>query len=799
MASLAGDIKLGLRQLRTQRGHSAVVIATLGLSLGLSAVIFSFVSFFLLRPLPVRDEKTLILARSSHPQQGEARPRVSYGDFVDFKEQAKTIEHMSAMSLRTGTLTGRGDAKRVFVSGASASVFPAWGLDVIKGRTFEAAEDAPGGAPVILLAHGFWEREFGADKGIVGKTVTLDGRSLGVIGIVSPSIEIGTFSEIDVWIPLAQSNPSLDRERRDLRVTGRLKPGVSTAEASAEFATIAARLSKEHPGTNKDWTASVIPLRDGLYGGDTGVILTLLIVGVCLVFAVACANIAGIMLARATTREREMALRMSLGAAGGQITRQLMVEGAVLSALGALLGLALAQGGLELMRAVAFEQFYNLVTIDVRVLAFSAALALVAPVLFGLAPALQLAGRELSNVLREAGASAGTSGRVGRSRRGLVVMQIGLATALLIVSGLSVRTALVLRSYDFGFNSKDLLTARIDLSEARYKTHDDLRAQAERLLSSLQALPQTSVIALGSELPVFDRARQVMFKTQDTSIDASKIAILTVASPGFFKAVGMKLLHGRDLLETDRPESPAVAVVNEALVARELPGRDPIGQRIQAGGAETPWLEIVGVASNLINPGTGEAPAARVYVALAQRPQRSLVVFARTAAPEPILVSLRETMRAIDPDQPLYDTKTMEQVIFEDLASNRIITGLFMALGLVSVTLAAVGLYGLTAFLVAQRSREIGVRMALGASARDVVGMVISQGARLTAAGLAVGVTLGLLLGRAMASILIDVSPSDPLTLAATVGTLGVAAVLAHWVPARRAATVNPIDALRHD
>ena len=799
MASLPGDIKLGLRQLRTQRGHSAVVIATLGLSLGLSAVIFSFVSFFLLRPLPVRDEKTLILARSSHPQQGEARPRVSYGDFVDFKEQAKTIEHLSAMSLRTGTLTGRGDAKRVFVSGASASVFPAWGLDVIKGRTFEAAEDAPGGAPVILLAHGFWEREFGADKGIVGKTVTLDGRSLGVIGIVSPSIEIGTFSEIDVWIPLAQSNPSLDRERRDLRVTGRLKPGVSTAEASAEFATIAARLSKEHPGTNKDWTASVIPLRDGLYGGDTGVILTLLIVGVCLVFAVACANIAGIMLARATTREREMALRMSLGAAGGQITRQLMVEGAVLSALGALLGLALAQGGLELMRAVAFEQFYDLVTIDVRVLAFSAALALVAPVLFGLAPALQLAGRELSNVLREAGASAGTSGRVGRSRRGLVVMQIGLATALLIVSGLSVRTALVLRSYDFGFNSKDLLTARIDLSEARYKTDDDLRAQAERLLSSLQALPQTSVIALGSELPVFDRARQVMFKTQDTSIDASKIAILTVASPGFFKAVGMKLLHGRDLLETDRPESPAVAVVNEALVARELPGRDPIGQRIQAGGAETPWLEIVGVASNLINPGTGEAPAARVYVALAQRPQRSLVVFARTAAPEPILVSLRETMRAIDPDQPLYDTKTMEQVIFEDLASNRIITGLFMALGLVSVTLAAVGLYGLTAFLVAQRSREIGVRMALGASARDVVGMVISQGARLTAAGLAVGVTLGLLLGRAMASILIDVSSSDPLTLAATVGTLGVAAVLAHWVPARRAATVNPIDALRHD
>ena len=494
-----------------------------------------------------------------------------------------------------------------------------------------------------------------------------------------------------------------------------------------------------------------------------------------------------------------MALRMSLGASGSQITRQLMVEGAVLSFLGAALGLVLAQLGLEFMRSVAFEQFYELVTIDGAVLAFSAALALAAPLLFGLAPALQLAGRELSTVLREAGASAGTSGRVGRSRRGLVVIQIGLATALLIVSGLSVRTALVLRNYDFGFDSTDLLTARIDLAEARYKSDDQLRAQADLVLASLQALPHTSAIALGSELPIFDRARQVAFKTPATSIDESKIATLTAATPGFFRALGMRLVRGRDFRETDNPQSQAVALVNEALVARDFPGREPIGERIQVGGADTPWLEIVGVAGNLISPGSGEAPTPRVYVALAQRPQRSLVVFARTAQPEPILASLRETMRAIDPDQPIYDAKTMEQVIWEDLASNRIITGLFMALGVVSLTLAAVGLYGLTAFLVSQRSREIGVRMALGASARDVVRMVISQGARLTAAGLALGVALGLLLGRAMASVLIDVSPTDPVTLVTTVGTLGLAAVLAHWVPARRAATINPIDALRHD
>ena len=799
MSGLLGDLKLSLRQLTTQRGHSAVVIATLGLALGLSAVIFSFVNFFLLKPLPVRDEKTLILARASHPQQGEARPRLSYGDFVDFKEQAKTVDHLAAMSFGTGALTGKGDAKRVFVSAASADLFAAWDLGVFAGRAFDAAEDTPGGAPVALLSHGFWEREFGGDRTIVGKTLTLDGRAVSVIGIVSPAIEIGTFAEIEVWIPIAQANLSLDRSRRDLRVTGRLKPGVTTAQASAEFATIALRLQKEHPDTNRDWTASAITLRQGLYGAEAGVILALLTVGVCLVFAVACANVAGIMLARATTREREMALRMSLGAAGSQITRQLMVEGAVLSFLGAGLGLVLAQAGLEFMRAVAFEQFYELVTIDVRVLAFSAALALVAPVLFGLAPALQLAGRELSNVLREAGAGAGTSGRVGRSRRGLVIMQIGLATALLIVSGLSVRTALVLRDYNFGFESSGLLTARIDLAETRFKTDEQVRSQAEKILTSLQGLPRTSATALGTELPIFDRSRQVMFKTRDTSVDESRIATLTVATPGLFKALGMKVLRGRDFLETDIPQAPAVAVVNEALVAREFSGRDPIGERIQVGGGDTPWLEVVGVASNLVNPGSGELPTPRAYVAMAQRPQRSLVVFARTESPEPILASLRETMRSIDPDQPIYDAKTMEQVIWEDLASNRIITGLFMALGLVSLTLAAVGLYGLNAFLVAQRSREIGVRMALGASARDVVRMVISQGARLTAAGLAVGVTLGLLLGRAMSSILIEVSPSDPTTVLTTLGVLGFAAVIAHWVPARRAAMVNPIDALRHD
>ena len=798
MSGFFRELRLGLRQLWTKPGHSAVVIATLGLALGLSAVIFSFVSFFLLKPLPVRDEKTMVLAWSRHSQQQGSRPRLSYGDFVDFKAQSQTVEELVAMSMGTGALTGEGDAKRVSVAAASEGLFRVWDLQMILGRRPQAPEDAPGTQPVVVLAHGFWTREFGKNPNVVGRVLTLDGRPSTVIGVLAPAIEVGRFSEIDLWMPLGQSAPSLDRQRRDKTVTGRRKPGVTTEQVSAEFAAIAARLQKEHPGTNRDWTAIAVPMRDGLYGQGTDVILALLVVGVCLVFAVACANVAGIMLARATTREKEVALRMSLGAERGQIARQLVLEGAVLSLCGALLGLGLAQMGLMLMRAVAFEQFYELVTIDGSVLAFSGALALVAPILFGLAPALQLSGRELSNVLRDSGASAGTSGRVGRSRRGLVVMQIGLATALLMVSGLAIRTAVILRNFDFGFKTADLLTARLDLAEARYKTPTEVRLQVDRLVIALSTLPQAQGVAVGTEIPVFDRVRQLAFR-KATAPEEAKIATVTAASLGYFKTLRIHVRRGRDFFTADGAESPGVVVVNEALAARDFAGIEPIGQRVQIGGPETPWLEIVGVVANIANPSPGQPAAPQAYLPYVQRPERSVVMFVRTAEPAPVLAVLRGVMRTLDPDQPLYDTKTVEQVAWEELAGNRIITGLFVALGSVALALAAVGLYGLTAFLVAQRSREIGVRMALGASVGDVLRLVISQGAKLTGAGLTLGVVLGLALGRAMSSVLVHVKPWDPLTLATTIGTLGLAAALAHWLPARRAATINPIDALRHD
>ena len=799
MSEIVRELRHGLRQLKTHPSHSAVVVVTLGLAIGLSAVVFSFVSFFLLRPLPVRDEKTMVIIRSTNVTQSMMRPRVSYPDFVDYKAATKTIEELVALTTGTGTFTGHGEARRVAVAEATQSLFRVWGLGVVAGRGFEAGEDAKGAGPVMILSHGYWSREFGKDAGAVGGTFNLDGRPTTVVGILDPKIEIGRFSEVDVWTPLQSRLAGDDRQRRDLTVTGRRKSGVTLEQVNAEFQTLAAGLSKEHPETNRGWTAGAIPLRDGLFGTGTAVILSLLSVGICLVFAVACANVAGVMLARATTREKEMAVRLSLGASQNRIILQLVIEAAVLSVLGAALGLVLAQGSLLYMRAVAFEQFYELVRIDSSVLGASLLLALVAPVLFGLAPALQMARNAPSGSLHDTGSRSGTSGRVGRSRRGLVLLQIGLATALLIVSGLAVRTAVVLRHFDFGFPVADLLTVRVDLAEGRYPDDASVLRRVDGLVSAMSALPQVASVAAGTERPVFDGARMADLRFEGRPEQDARRAALTSVTADYVRALGLRLKAGRTFQATDTAESAKVVLVNEALAARDFSGKDPLGARIKLSSANAPWLAVAGVVSNIANPNLGEAPAPQAYVPFAQRPDRSIVLLVRTAAAAEVLTALRSTMRTLDPDQPIYDTKTMEQVAWEELASNRIITGLFAALGLVALALAAVGLYGLTAFLVAQRTREIGVRMALGATVRDVLTLVLGQGARLTVAGLTIGLVLGLLLGRAMASILVGVSPSDPLTLAFTLTTLGLAAGLAHWIPARRAATINPVDALRHD
>ena len=799
MSTFLGDLKFGLRQLRTQSGHSAVVVVTLGLAIGLSAVVFSFVSFFVLRPLPVRDEKTMVLIRTATPTQSMPHPRVSYPDFVDYKTGSRTIEELVALTTGTGALTGHGEAQRVAVAEATEGLLRVWDIGMVLGRRFTAAEDAPGGSPVMILSHGYWAREFGRDPGVLGKTFNLDGRPATVVGVLSPSIEVGRYSELDIWTPLHQRLGPEDRGRRDLTVSGRREPGVTLEQVDAEFRTMSAGLQKTHPDTNRDWTASAMPLRDGLYGTGTAVILSLLVVGIALVFAVACANVAGVMLARATAREKEMAVRLSLGASRGRIIRQLVVEGAVLSFLAAGLGLILAQASLLYMRSVAFEQFYELLRVDGTVLAGSLLLALIAPVLFGLAPALQSAGNSPAGVLQDTGSRAGTSGRVGRSRRGLVVLQIGLATSLLIVSGLAVRTAMALRHFDFGFPIANLLTVRVDLAEARYPDDAAIRRRVDGLMAALSARADVTVAAAGTERPVFDGTRSVEMRLEGRPPEDSRPTAITSATADYSRALGLRLKAGRALQPTDGEEATPIALVNEALVARDFPGKDPLGARVRLGGPDAPWREIVGVVSNIANANLGEAPEPQAYVPFAQVPRRSVLLMVRTGQVADVLASLRSTMRSLDPDQPVYDAKTMEQVAWEELASNRIITGLFAALGVLALTLAAVGLYGLTAFLVAQRTREIGVRMALGATVKDVLGLVVGQGVRLTLGGLSIGLLLGLLLGRAMASILIGVAPADPLTIVFTLGTIGLAASMAHWIPARRAATINPVDALRHD
>jgi MacB-like periplasmic core domain len=468
MDSLLQDLRLAARQLIRQEAFAAVVVATLALAISANTLTFSFVNFFVFRPLPMKEVPRLVVIYAKHPEHGRDRARVSYADFLEWREQSTSFEDLAAGGLRTHSLTGAGEPMRVQGFAATASLFTEWGLGAAAGRVIQRDDDRKGAPRVAVLSHGFWTRQFGANPGIVGTSLRLDGRPHVVVGVLTPSIEIGTLSEIDVWTPLMPEADPADRTHRDLLVSGRLKHGVDLSRAAAEIQSIALRQQREHPDTNAGWSAYVLPIRSGMTGANSWVILALMAVAVSLVLAIACANVANLMLARGTARQRETALRTALGGSRVRIVRLLLTEALVLSLLGGALGLLLAGAGLDYIRSLTFEPFFALVVVDRRVTAFSVAISLVAPVLFGLVPALQATRVDLVSALKEGGGSVGGSRRRVRGRNMLVSGQLALAMALLLVAGLVVRTALAMQALPLGFDHHRLLTMKTELPEARY-------------------------------------------------------------------------------------------------------------------------------------------------------------------------------------------------------------------------------------------------------------------------------------------------------------------------------------------
>jgi len=801
MDRLAQDVRFALRQLVKHPGFAAVVVVTLGLAVGVNTLIFSFVNFFALRPLPFGDVSRVVIVHATHPERSVDRMGVAYGDYAEWRRENRSFEDMGAFVRRTYNLTGAGDPLRVQGSLATASLFKIWNLGAVRGRVLEPEDDRPGAARVALLSHGFWSRQFGNDPRVVGRTVVLNGEPHVVVGVLTPAIEIGTLSEIDLWTPLVPVADPNDHEARTLRVTARLRPGVDVDQAAAELRTLAEGQEREHPATNARWSAQVRPIRRAMTGANTGAMLSLMGVAVALVLAIACANVANLVLARGAARRRETAVRAALGASRLRLVRQFLTEGAVLAVLGGALGVVLAGLGLDLIRSVTFEPFFQLVTVDRRVVAFSAAISLLTPIIFGLLPALQATGDDVVSALKDSGGGAvGASLRHARGRSLLVVAQISFALSLLLVAGLAVRMAFAYQRLNLGFDPKDLLTLKAELPAARYASDEQVRTFYERLRTRLAALPGVTSVTVATGRPVLELLPTDALAVEGQeprAQEAQPWAARAVVGAGYFETLAIPIVAGRSFGGQDVPGSEPTVVVSQALVDRYFPGTDPIGKRVRLGAATSPWRTIVGVAGNLLNGDAGAPPLPQAYVPFEQQPSRELTLLVRTPSLEPVVAAARREVAQLDPEQPLYDVKTMDRAFFEILASNRVVTGLFVLFASVALGLAAIGLYGLVSYTVSQRTREIGVRVALGADRRDILRLVLGQGLRLAALGVGVGLLLGLGLSRLMASMLVGVSSTDPLTFTVVPLALGLVALLATAVPARRAARCDPAVVLR--
>jgi len=805
MAELMGDVKYGWRMLRKRPVFALMVVATLALAIGANTVVFTFTNLLLLRPLPLRNPATLGWVFGVDPQRGDDRARASAPDFIDYRRSLRSFSALAARSEATLTMSGRGDAQRLEASAVSANLFEVWGLRPTLGRLFRVGEDAQGAEPVVVLSHQFWQRQFAGDPSVVGSALTLDGKRVSVVGVLEPAIEIGTMGAIDVWIPLVPDPAEQGRDGRVLQIVGRLAPGVTPAQADAEVRALAAALERDHPITNKGWGARVASTREAITGRNTFRALALLSLAVGLLLLIACANLANAMLARSMERNREIALRVALGAGRQALVRQLLAEYAVLAVVGGALGLGVAYGGVRVIKATVYEPSFQMLAIDTRVVLFAIGATLVACVLFGLAPALRAAHADPIAALAQG--SARMIGGVGvrRSRASLVVAQVTLAVALTVLGALVARSMFEQTRIDLGFRTADLWTFRVDLPPSTYEDPERLRQFYDRAVDRLSSLPRVRSAAIVDHLPVLGAVTVTALEVEGRTVARQADqpwAMRTSTSVGYFETAAIPLITGRALTPTDRQDGVPVVVVNRELARRYFGSpAQALGQRISLGrtDAAPTWRVIVGVVGDTRPTDITAPPNPELYVPLAQETARNVSFMLRAAGGDATAASVRSLMREIDPALAVYELRTMEQGLAVDRASEVMLAGLFVSFAVIALVLAATGLYGVIAYLVSQRTREIGIRIALGAVPRVVGRMILGEAAALFGLGMVLGLGVALLLARAMRSLLYGIGPVDPPTYIAAAGVLAGVMFLAAYVPARRAMRVSPLSALRSE
>jgi putative ABC transport system permease protein len=811
------DLRYALRSLRQRPGFTVLTVLTLALGIGATSAIFSVVNGVLLRPLPYDRPDDVLVVHTI--LEGNPRGELSPPEYWDLREQARSFTHLAAFSDGSLTLTGSGAPERLQAGFVTADALRLLGVSPARGRAFAAEEDLPGRPAVVLLSDGLWRRRFGADPEIVGRTLILDDAPTTVLGVMPPGFQLPSHYAgpgMELWT-LLQLDPALDRSERGwhwLAVMGRLRPGLGVGGADRETAALMAGMLQRYPGEyDADFGGSASPASEELVGDIRPVILVLL-GAVGLLLLIACANVASLFLARAEARQREIAVRAALGARAGRIVSQLLTESAALATAGGLMGLLLAMWGIRALVAAAPPTLPRLEAIgmDGWVVAFTAAITLSTGILFGLAPALHAARPDLSGALTEGGRGGSAGGSRQQFRRGLVVSQIALALVLVAAAGLLIQSFARMRGVDPGFVPERVLTARVELSPVRYESNEQIRTFYQRLVRRLEALPGVRSAAAVKALPMtqlelgdWSFVREGMYSLPPKPSEWS-LAYWQSMSPEYFETLRIPVLQGRGIEATDRIGTPGVAVINRTLAKQVWPGGDALGQRILLGGGATDsvWRTVVGIVGDVRHRGLDAEPRPEIYLPHAQFPAgtgtalRTLRVVLRTDGdPAQLTGALRAALAELDPDIPLADVQTMEEALGAWAAERRLTMLLVAGFALLALILGAVGVYGVMAHLVVQRTREIGIRIALGALPREILGLVLSQGAWVAGLGIAAGLAGALAATRLLAGLLFGVGPTDPATLMATATALAIVAALASLLPALRAIRTDPVEALR--
>ena len=801
------DLRYGFRTLLRNPGFCAVAILALAMGIGPNTAIFTMVNAVLLKPLPVPEPNRVVMIWGTVLKAGFDQMPVSAADYLEWQKQARSFDAMSAAFAIPEfglNVSGAGDPERVSAALASKEFLPALGIKPIAGRNFLPEEDRPGGPPAVLISHALWQRRFHSDPAAIGRTLTVDGIPRTVVGVVPH--ELGEMVAADLWLPTAINPNNPERRNHQFGIVARLKPGVTVAQARAEMNVIARRLESAYPATNTGWGVTLFPMAE-MYTGRIRPVLLILLGAVGLLLLIACANLANLLLARAATREKEIAIRGALGAGRLRLIRQLLSESLVLALAGGALGLVLAAWGVRLMRGIVPDMFPMLqhMSVDVPVLAFTFGISILTGLLFGLVPAWRSSHTDLNTTLKEAAGRSESAGGSHRVRSFLLAGEVALAVLLSVSAGLLLRSFVRVTEVDPGVRTANILTMNLSLPEVKYDTPLKRAAFYKDLIERLDTLP--GVRSAGAVLFLPLRVSILSFRIGVYSFqiqgrpplppDQRPLADYRTATPGYFGTMGIALRQGRLFDQHDDQDAKRVVLVNEAMVRKHFANEDPLGQHLVMGQP----AEIVGVVADAKLYGLDAPVEPAVYVPHAQQSGDSaMAIVVRTGGdPAAMASAVRREIAKLDPEQPISNVRTMEKVLSDSLMLRRASMLLLTVFASLALTLATVGIYGLTAYSVSRRTHEIGLRVALGASQPQILRLVVGRGLVTSLIGAAIGVAAAFELTRGLSGMLYGVTATDPLVFAGVPLLLIAVSVLASYVPARKATRIDPLVALRYE